>query len=223
MCRQIGFAFVCLFAISSAALAGDPTPSAAPGAAAEIDLLFTYGSEKKTWIDAATAKFHEKHFRISSGEEIRVKADPMGSGEIIDELLAGSRQVHLVSPAASAYFVMGNAASSERSTGDLVGEPELLVKSPIIIAIWSEMAEAIGWPGRRIHWRGFFDHARALRVATGERRALGSLQVRAYPPRSFEQRSSRHLDRGLCRTGQVRERPTAGISHQLRLRQPLRS
>src|SRR5262249_17538311 len=69
------------------------TPSAqAP--ADSIELLFTYGSEKEKWIAEVTNQFNREDHRAQGGKRIFVRAVPMGSGELIDEVLNGTRQPH---------------------------------------------------------------------------------------------------------------------------------
>lgn len=117
-----------------------------------IELLFTYGSEKEEWVKAVTNDFHRKQPKIASGKFIRVKAVPKGSGECIDELLAGTANVHLTSPASAAFIKLGNAQWRAKTGKDLVGPTENLVLSPVVIAMWKPMAEALGWPGKPVGW-----------------------------------------------------------------------
>src|SRR5271166_4028911 len=85
---------------SSVAEGGTATP-APPGS---IELVFTYGSEKERWINEVTDKFNREDHRAQGGRRIFVRAIPMGSGECIDEVLNGTRQPHLISPASGAFI-----------------------------------------------------------------------------------------------------------------------
>jgi Ca-activated chloride channel family protein len=124
------------------------------GANAEpaLELLFTYGSEKQNWIDESTAAFNGQRRKTASGKVIRVKPMPMGSGESIEEILAGRIQAHLTSPASAAFIKLGNADSRVKTGKDLVGATQNLVLSPVAIAMWKPMAEALGWGQRPIGW-----------------------------------------------------------------------
>jgi Ca-activated chloride channel family protein len=136
--------------------AADREPAGRP----EIEVLFTYGSEKQKWIDEVTATFNATGHTLKSGEKVRIKPVPVGSGELIDEVLTQRRKAHLVSPAAAAFIVRGNSDSRERGQGDLVGPTIDLVSSPVVVAMWREIAEAIGWPGKNLRWRDIFEYAR---------------------------------------------------------------
>lgn len=125
------------------------TPASNPDA---LHLLFTYGSEKEEWIKEMTARFNSEGHRAASGKVIEVEAVPQGSGELIDDLLAGARQAHLTSPASAAFIKLGNAQSRARTGKDLIGETKNLVLSPVVIAMWRPMAEAMGWGKRPVGW-----------------------------------------------------------------------
>ncbi|MGO9601235.1 MAG: VWA domain-containing protein [Isosphaeraceae bacterium] len=126
----------------------------------QIEVLFTYGSEKQKWIDEVTAAFNAAGHTLKSGEKVRIMPVPVGSGELIDEVLTQRRKAHLVSPASAAFIDRGNSDSRERGQGDLVGPTTDLVSSPVVVAMWREMAEAIGWPGKNLRWRDIFEYAR---------------------------------------------------------------
>src|SRR5262249_32777861 len=110
-----------------------------------LELVFTYGSEKEKWINEVTAAFNRGDHRTSTGKTIFVRAIPMGSGEAIDEVLEGRRQPHIISPASGAFIKLGNAQSQSKTGKDLIGSTDNLVLSPVVIAMWKPMAEAIGW------------------------------------------------------------------------------
>ncbi len=125
------------------------TPAAAPNA---LQLLFTYGSEKEEWVKAVTADFNKRGVKTAAGKPIFVNAVPKGSGELIDGLLSGADQAHLASPASTAFIRLGNAQSRAKAGGDLIGPTDNLLLSPVVIAMWEPMAEAIGWGKKPVGW-----------------------------------------------------------------------
>jgi Ca-activated chloride channel family protein len=134
------------------------TPSAAPRGA--LELVFPYGSEKEKWINDVTAAFNRSGAKSQSGKTIFVRALPMGSGETIDNILSGRLQAHLASPASVAFIKLGNAESRAKTGKDLIGNTENLVLSPVVIAMWKPMAEAIGWGKNPLGWADILALAR---------------------------------------------------------------
>ena len=124
----------------------------APAPPDSIELLFTYGSEKERWINEVTDKFNREDHRAPGGKRIFVRTIPMGSGECIDEVLNGQRQPHLISPASAAFIKLGNAQSQSKTGKELISSTENLVLSPVVIAMWKPMAEALGWDKKPIGW-----------------------------------------------------------------------
>jgi Ca-activated chloride channel family protein len=118
----------------------------------EVLLVFTYGSEKEAWIKEVTKDFNEQARKLPSGKKIRVDAVPIGSGELIDEVLTERRKAHLVSPASAAYIELGNARSKAETKTELVGPTKNLVLSPVVIAMWKSMADALRKDGKQIGW-----------------------------------------------------------------------
>jgi Ca-activated chloride channel family protein len=129
---------------------GTAAPPAPPANA--VTVTFTYGSEKQKWIEEATERFHRSNPKTKDGRPIRIEAVPMGSGECVDEVLEGRRQTHLMSPASAAFMKLGNAASRQKTNADLVGPTENLVLSPVVIAMWKPMADALSKGGARLGW-----------------------------------------------------------------------
>ena len=120
--------------------------------AEDIELRFTYGSEKKEWIKVIVEAFNKAGYRTTSGKTIKVVAVPMGSGECISGLLDGTDQAHLISPASDAFIKLGNARSVKANGKPLIGDTRNLVLSPVVIAMWEPMAKALGWPEKELGW-----------------------------------------------------------------------
>jgi len=136
------------------------TPTPEPGVPT-IELVFTYGSEKEKWIEEETKRFNALKQTIEDGRRIFVTAIAMGSGDCVNEILEGRRETHLTSPASLAYIELGNAESKAKTGRPLVGKTENLVYSPVIIAMWKPMAEALGWPDTPIGWSTILEMAQA--------------------------------------------------------------
>jgi Ca-activated chloride channel homolog len=128
------------------------TSSAAAPAPDEIRLLFSYGSEKQKWIEDVTAAFNQSGAKTSGGKRITVQAIPKGSGECIDDLTSGREHDDLISPASNIFIKLGNAQSRASTGKDMIGNTQNLVLSPVVIAIWKPMAEAIGWGKKPVGW-----------------------------------------------------------------------
>ena len=126
----------------------------------QIQLLFSYGSEKQKWIDDVTAAFNQSGTRTAGGKRILVKAIPKGSGECIDDVLSGAEQDDLTSPASNVFIKLGNAKARASTGQDLIGTTQNLLLSPVVIAMWKPMAEAIGWGKKPIGWADILALAR---------------------------------------------------------------
>jgi len=156
-CAFVFHAFCCLL-LPTVFLAGCKSPSNAPSGNAAVaprgalELVFPYGTEKQKWIDDVTAAFNASGAKTQAGKPIFVRPIPMGSGESIDGILSGALQADLTSPASAAFIKLGNAESRAKTGKDLIASTDNLVLSPVVIAMWKPMAEAIGWGKKPIGW-----------------------------------------------------------------------
>jgi len=125
--------------------------SAPPANPNAVEVLLLYGSEKQSWIDDVTPTFNASNAKLANGKVIHVSTTPMGSGESKDALLSGHTQATLWSPASGVFVQLGNAQSQIKGQ-PLIGPTKELVLSPVVIAMWKPMAQALGWPGKAIGW-----------------------------------------------------------------------
>ena len=157
MVRKTWFLYLPLLAVllascQAAKHSGAPAAAEEPPDPSVVQLIFTYGSEKEEWLKEVTAEFNNSGVQVGT-KRVKVQALPMGSGECVEEILSGKRKTHLVSPASNAFLVLGNAESKAKSGQELIaGKTRNLVLSPVVIAIWKPMAEALGWPAKPLGW-----------------------------------------------------------------------
>jgi len=136
---------------------GEAATEAKPAAAGQpLTLTILYGSEKKSWLDEAARAFEASGAATRSGRPIKIDGRAMGSGEAEQAILDGSIKPHVFSPASGAYLVLLNDSwlnqPSSPHSKPIAPAGEPLVLSPIVIAMWRPMAEALGWPGKSIGW-----------------------------------------------------------------------
>jgi len=117
-----------------------------------LKLDFIYSSEKKHWINHVTAAFNKAEHKLSNGKTIYVSISPAGSGEMVSDVLAETHKPHIISPASEVFVELGNAESQLKYGKDLLADTQDLVLSPVVIAMWKPMAEALGWGTKPVGW-----------------------------------------------------------------------
>lgn len=150
---------ICLIFFLSLAACASSTPSpvsqsACLSTSSAVTLLFDYSTEKQAWIEPAVAAFNTQ--QGTCAHPITVKALSSGSGESMRAILDGSAQPDIWSPAGAVWLTRLNQQWQLKHSGTLVGtsanENPSLVKSPIVIAMWKPMAQALGWPAKPLGW-----------------------------------------------------------------------
>ena len=134
-----------------------PSGDAAPPLPKDaVVVKVSYGSEKKGFLTDSIEAFHASNPRTAGGKPIRIEAVAEGSAESMEAILAGQSDVHVWSPASSLLVDVLNARWAEKQGlgggKPLVGEAPPLVLSPVVVAMWKPMAEALGWPGKPLGW-----------------------------------------------------------------------
>ncbi|MEK7989679.1 MAG: VWA domain-containing protein [Thiotrichaceae bacterium] len=122
-----------------------------------IELELVYSSEKQAWLNKVIPAFNQAKL----GDEkkkiiVQVNAKSMGSGEMMQMLVDNEHQPHLVSPASNIFIELYNERAKAEAQQVLVNEARNLVLSPVVIAMWQPMAEALGWPDKLIGWEEIF-------------------------------------------------------------------
>jgi Ca-activated chloride channel family protein len=141
--------------VASESAKAAPSSASSAGAVGDaVTLIVAYGSEKKTWLEEQAAAFKASGARTNSGRPIVIQLQAMGSGEAATGIVSGTSKPHVFSPASALYISMLNSAwmQKEGTAKAISPAAEPLVLSPIVVAMWKPMAEALGWPSKSIGW-----------------------------------------------------------------------
>lgn len=141
------------------AAAGD-SPPAHESLRRRLELRVLTSPEKRPWMEEVLLGFAGPAATTSDGRLIEVRTIALDDEEAIDRVVNGTLQVHLVSPSMGLVLERGNADSAELFGRTIFGAPRSLLRSPIVIAMWKPMAEALGWGERSVGWRELLEIAR---------------------------------------------------------------
>lgn len=137
---------------SSATSSG--APLAPGGDAVQVD--FVYSPEKEQLLKPLLEEFNRSGAEVG-GVPVRVHGQIVSSGEATDKIAKGSLKPTLWSPSSSFWGRIVN----HRTDSDLVAEENpSLVRTPLVIAMPEPMAEALGWPKKKLGWKDITAAAR---------------------------------------------------------------
>ncbi|MBC7876180.1 MAG: VWA domain-containing protein [Anaerolineales bacterium] len=120
----------------------------------KVTVSIVYGSEKQAWLEPLIQQFNDARNQTSDGKIMVVEATAMGSIESVRGIIDGTLQPTVWSPASSVYIPVANSEWKNSHADDLVtGAPNDLVLSPVVIAMWRPMAQALGWPDKALGWQ----------------------------------------------------------------------
>ena len=113
-------------------------------------------------MDSHSYHYNAAKFKTAGGQAIFVEAIPLGSGESMDLIINGTEQADIWSPASSLYLPLALDAWAKKNAGAVLldaSKAQPLVHSPVVIAMWKPMAQALGWPDQQIGWHDLADLA----------------------------------------------------------------
>jgi Ca-activated chloride channel family protein len=119
-----------------------------------VQVTVLYSPEKAAWFEPRVSEFNSRAVRVG-GKRVEIVAEAMDSGEALEAILDGSRAPVVWSPASTLWVPLLNQrwSTTTGSEDPLAIYPEPLVVSPLVIAMWEEQAQAMGYPGRAVGWQ----------------------------------------------------------------------
>jgi Ca-activated chloride channel family protein len=136
---------VIVLVCSSLFLFGQVAPSI-PSSSPTATLELAYSPEKEALMQDLVTRFNRAGYRTPSGQAMTIHATKMDASDIVDAARAG--QFTAVSPDSSFWLTQIDAGLDR----PLVGESTRFAVTPVVIAMWSDTAASLGYPGKPIGW-----------------------------------------------------------------------
>lgn len=143
----LSFVFILMLALSAC------NGVSLSGANNSLTISVVYGSEKQSWMEAMTQAFNDQQVKTANGKTIVVNSTAMGSNDSLRQILDGTLQPTVWSPASGILIPVANEEwASRNNDAQLIDEAPALVLSPVVVAMWEPMARALGWPDKALGW-----------------------------------------------------------------------
>lgn len=137
---------------------GGDAPSRAP--AGSLAIPFAYSPEKEKLLEPLIDRFNGERRKVG-GKQVFVEGSVVSSGEAQQKIARGTLKTVAWSPASSLW---GRLLNFEADQPYAPEENPSIVRTPLVIAMWEPMAQALGHPRKKI---GFDDILELARSQTG--------------------------------------------------------
>lgn len=123
------------------------------------ELRLAYSPEKAGLIQQLVEDFNGARYKTADGERMRIYAEPLDPDVMVWAALDGRYQV--VTPDSSIWLDQIDRAWAEKTGVDvpLVGQTFRYAVSPVVIAMWEDVARSMGYPDQPIGWEQILDRA----------------------------------------------------------------
>jgi Ca-activated chloride channel family protein len=100
------------------------------------------------WIDRAADKFNKSGAKLSSGKTAFVEVNTVEAGQAVSDMTGGQGLPALWIPDDAVW----TGVLAKRGQTGFQANCTSVAQSPLVIAMWRPIAEALGWPGRALGW-----------------------------------------------------------------------
>jgi Ca-activated chloride channel family protein len=135
---------------------GDKVTSAPKGA---LKIAFPYSPEKEKLLKPLIERFNSEKRKVG-GKQVFVEGSVVSSGEAESKIAKGDLKPAAWSPASSLWGRLLNYEADQPYAPD---ESPSIVRTPLVIAMWEPMAQALGYPKKRLGWADILSLARSQR------------------------------------------------------------
>jgi Ca-activated chloride channel homolog len=122
-----------------------------------IAVSFMYSPEKEDLLDPLIEEFNDAEQEVG-GKPVFVEGEIVSSGEAEQKIAAGELEPVAWSPASSLWGRLLNYEADRSLTAE---DAPSIVRTPLVIAMWKPMAQALGWPEKEIGFEDILALARS--------------------------------------------------------------
>lgn len=133
---------------------GTTTEVQAPADAVVVTVA--YSPEKANLFKEAFEQFNERQEKVN-GHVVFAQGENVSSGAGLDRLRAGTLQPVIWTPSSSLW---GRLLTQTADVTWVPRENVSLFRTPLVIAMWEDQAQALGWPGKQLGWADILAEAK---------------------------------------------------------------
>src|SRR3954468_13237086 len=126
---------------------GSGKVTSAPAGALKIDIA--YSPEKEKLLLPLIAKFNGEKHEVD-GKQVFVESENVSSGDAEKQIAKGQLKPTVWSPSSSFW---GRLVNLQTDSGTVADDNPSIVRTPLVIAMWKPMAQALGWPKKQIDFK----------------------------------------------------------------------
>ena len=115
-------------------------------------LTIAYSPEKAELFNALAQGFNAQRFETTAGQTMQIEAIEMAPEAMIEAAVTG--RVQAVNPDSSVWLDQIDRAWGTDTQADagLIGDTVRYAVSPVVIAMWDDVARSMGYPEKRLGW-----------------------------------------------------------------------
>ncbi len=135
-------------------------PAAKAVGPAPVNVVIASSVTKQKWLAAAAEAFQAKGVSTKSGKPIAVELRGVLSGDSMQNILDGKLQPTVWSPGETTWVEQFKERWTFKQTKPAIPETcKPTIYTPMGIALWRPMAEAMGWPKKKLSLKSFIELA----------------------------------------------------------------
>jgi Ca-activated chloride channel homolog len=123
------------------------------------EIRLAYSQEKADLIEGLVKSFNDARYKTPDGDRMRIHAEPLDPQTMV--LAAQEGYFQIVTPDSSIWLDQIDRAWAENTDQDaaLVGQTFRYAVSPVVIAMWDDVAQSMGYPTHSIGWKDILERA----------------------------------------------------------------
>jgi Ca-activated chloride channel family protein len=122
-------------------------------------LTIAVSPEKTDLFSALVDNFNQQNLKSTKGESLRLATVPLDPDTMLDDAIAGKFQA--LSPDSQIWLdqLDRDYQAKQQASAGIVGQTVRYAVTPVVIAMWRDKAQALGWPSKPIGWSDLLNEA----------------------------------------------------------------
>lgn len=143
--RYGGLALFVLFLAFTTLACGLGSPDGPPSNAEVINVMANTSLEP--WLTTAVAEFNASESETTAGDPVYVVLNAVDAGQAVTELAADSDTAVWIPDEQTWVNIL-----ADQGNNNFQGDCQSVAQSPLVIGMWRDIAESLGWPGLPLGW-----------------------------------------------------------------------